>query len=90
MDLFGASFAERRLHGNSGGGATGSLPAEHPLFGFGAVSIPLSRAHVIMTLASSKLPQNHKHRGSIETLTQDRQTAVMGELGPRASDIPST
>jgi len=61
----------------------------HPLFGFGAVAIPLSRAHVIMTLASSQASTKIiSTGGSIGTLTQDRQTAVMGKLGPAPSMIP--
>ena len=61
----------------------------HPLFGFGSVSIPLSRAHVVMTLASSQASTKIiSTGGAIGTLTQDRQTAVMGELGPAPPMIP--
>ncbi len=46
--------------------------------------MPLSRAHVIMTLASSMASTKIMTTGGlIGTLTQDRLTAVMGELGRR-------
>ena len=61
----------------------------HPLFGFGAVAIPISRAHVVMTLASSQASTKViSTGGTIGTLTQDRQTAVMGKLGPAPPMIP--
>lgn len=61
----------------------------HPLFGFGAVSIPISRAHVVMTLASEQASTKViSTGGTIGTLTQDRQTAVMGKLGPAPAMIP--
>jgi hypothetical protein len=61
----------------------------HPLFGFGAVEIPISRAHVVMTLASSQASTKViSTGGTIGTLTQDRQTAVMGKLGPAPAMIP--
>jgi hypothetical protein len=61
----------------------------HPLFGFGAVEIPISRAHVVMTLASAQASTKViSTGGAIGTLTQDRQTAVMGKLGPVPTMIP--
>jgi hypothetical protein len=61
----------------------------HPLFGFGNVAIPISRAHVVMTLASAQASTKViSSGGTIGTLTQDRQTAVMGELGPAPAMIP--
>jgi hypothetical protein len=61
----------------------------HPLFGFGSVAIPISRAHVVMTLASSQASTKIiTTGGTIGTLTQDRQTAVMGTLGAGPSMIP--
>ena len=61
----------------------------HPLFGFGNVAIPISRAHVVMTLASAQASTKViSSGGTIGTLTQDRQTAVMGKLGPGAADDP--
>ena len=65
------------------------LACGHPLFGFGAVQMPLSRAHVLMTLASAQASTKVMSTGeTIGTLTQDRQTAVMGVLGPGPSMIP--
>src|ERR1700730_1379160 len=65
------------------------LACGHPLFGFGSVAIPLSRAHVLMTLASSaESTKVITTGGTIGTLTEDRQTAVMGKLGPGPSMIP--
>lgn len=61
----------------------------HPLFGFGSVSLPLSRGHVVMTLASSLASTKIMNTGGvIGTLTQDRATAVMGVLGPGPATIP--
>jgi hypothetical protein len=65
------------------------LACGHPLFGFGAVQMPLSRAHVIMTLASSASSTKiMSTSATIGTLTQDRQTAVMGTLGAGPAMIP--
>jgi hypothetical protein len=65
------------------------LACGHPLFGFGSVAMPLSRAHVIMTLASAAASTKVITTGStIGTLTQDRQTAVMGKLGAGPTMIP--
>jgi hypothetical protein len=65
------------------------LACGHPVFGFGAVTLGLSRAHVLLTLASaaesSKIIDTG---GEIGTLTQDRQTAVMAKLGSGPSMIP--
>jgi hypothetical protein len=67
------------------------LACGHPLFGFGAVEIPISRAHVIMTLASSQASTKIITTGAtIGTLTQDRTTAVMGKLGAGPPMIPLT
>lgn len=65
------------------------LACGHPLFGFGSVQMPLSRAHVIMTLSSAQASTKIiSTGGTIGTLTQDRQTAVMGTLGPGPTMIP--
>jgi hypothetical protein len=61
----------------------------HPLFGLGKVSLPLSRGHVVLTLASSMASTKIMNSGGvIGTLTQDRTSAVMGELGPGPPMIP--
>lgn len=61
----------------------------HPLFGFGSLSLPLLRGHVVMTLnsamASTKIMSTS---GVIGTLTEDRTTAVMGRLGAAPPMIP--
>lgn len=65
------------------------LACGHPIFGFGAVSMGLSRAHVVMTLASAaESTKIIDTGGEIGTLTQDRQTAVLGKLGAGPSMIP--
>jgi SpoIVB peptidase S55 len=65
------------------------LACGHSLFGFGRVEVPLSRAHVLMTLASSQASTKIiTTSGTIGTLTQDRQTAVMGKLGAGPPMIP--
>jgi hypothetical protein len=65
------------------------LACGHPLFSFGSVQMPLSRAHVVMTLASSSASTKViTTGGTIGTLTQDRQTAIMGTLGAGPRMIP--
>jgi SpoIVB peptidase S55 len=65
------------------------LACGHPLFGFGSIEMPLSRAHVLMTLASAAASTKViTTGGTIGTLTEDRQTAVMGKLGPGPPMIP--
>jgi hypothetical protein len=65
------------------------LACGHPLFGFGSVQMPLSRAHVIMTLSSAQASTKIMSTGgTIGTLTEDRQTAVMGQLGAGPAMIP--
>lgn len=65
------------------------LACGHPLFGFGSIEMPLSRAHVLMTLASAAASTKViTTGGTIGTLTEDRQTAVMGKLGAGPPMIP--
>jgi hypothetical protein len=65
------------------------LACGHPIFGFGAVAMPLTRGHVLLTLASSMASTKIMSTGGmIGTLTQDRLTAVMGKLGPGPAMIP--
>jgi hypothetical protein len=65
------------------------LACGHPIFGFGSVHMPMSRAHVLMTLAmSSASTKIITTGGTIGTLTQDRTTAIMGTLGPGPRMIP--
>jgi hypothetical protein len=65
------------------------LACGHPIFGLGAVAMPLTRGHVILTLASSMASTKVMSTGgTIGTLTQDRLTAVMGKLGAEPAMIP--
>ncbi len=65
------------------------LACGHPLFGFGKVALPLSRAHVLLTLASSmESTKIMSTAGIIGTLTEDRRTAVMGTFGAGPPMIP--
>jgi hypothetical protein len=65
------------------------LACGHPLFDFGSVDWPISRAHVIMTLASAMASTKIISTGGvIGTLTQDRRTAIGGQLGAGPPMIP--
>ncbi len=65
------------------------LACGHPIFGLGSVALPLTRGHVILTLASSMASTKIMSTGGlIGTLTQDRLTAVMGKLGAGPAMIP--
>jgi hypothetical protein len=65
------------------------LACGHPLFGFGAVKMPISAAHVVMTLASAQSSTKVIATGGvIGTLTQDRQTAISGVLGAGPPMVP--
>ena len=65
------------------------LACGHPLFGFGTVALPLTRGHVVTTLASSMASTKlMTSGGTIGTLTQDRVSAVMGKLGAGPAMIP--
>jgi hypothetical protein len=63
----------------------------HPLFGFGKINIPMARAHVVATLASSMSSTKIMNTGGlIGSITEDRVTGVMGRIGPAPSMIPVT
>lgn len=65
------------------------LACGHPIFGFGDVSMPIARAHVLMTLASELASTKIiTTGGTIGTLTGDHVTAIAGHLGPGPSMIP--
>jgi hypothetical protein len=65
------------------------LACGHPIFSFGNVSMPLARAHVLTTLASSMASTKIiTTGGTIGTLTQDRVTAIAGRLGDGPPMIP--
>ncbi len=61
----------------------------HPFFGHGNVEMPMSRGHVVTTLASAMASTKIMNSGgTIGTFTQDRLTAVMGRLGSTPRLIP--
>jgi SpoIVB peptidase S55 len=65
------------------------LACGHPIFSFGNVSMPLARAHVLTTLASAMASTKIiTTGGTIGTLTQDRVTAIAGNLGDGPPMIP--
>jgi SpoIVB peptidase S55 len=65
------------------------LACGHPIFSFGNVSMPLARAYVVTTLASAMASTKIiSTGGTIGTLTQDRVTAIAGQLGAGPPMIP--
>lgn len=65
------------------------LACGHPIFGFGSVQMPMTRAHVVMTLASAMASTKIISTGAtIGTLTGDHVTAIEGTLGTGPRMIP--
>ena len=65
------------------------LACGHPIFSFGSVSMPMARGHVITTLASSLASTKIMSTGgTIGTFSQDRITAIGGQLGAEPPMIP--
>ena len=65
------------------------LACGHPIFSFGSVSMPMARGHVITTLASSLASTKIMSTGgTIGTFSQDRITAIGGQLGAEPAMIP--
>ncbi len=61
----------------------------HPLFGLGAITMPMARGYVVTTLASAMESTKIMNTGGvIGTIKQDKVTAVMGELGSGPRTIP--
>lgn len=61
----------------------------HPLFGYGAVEMPLARGRVVTTVASTFNSFKIVNAGGvIGSVTQDRTTAVVGRLGSAPRMIP--
>jgi SpoIVB peptidase S55 len=61
----------------------------HPIFSFGSIAMPMVRGHVITTLNSAMASTKIMSSGStIGTFTQDRLTAIMGQLGSGPPMIP--
>ena len=63
----------------------------HPFNGFGSVSLPMTRAYVVTTLASIRASTKIMNTGGvIGTFQQDRLTGVVGQLGAGPPMIPVT
>src|SRR6202162_4457036 len=61
----------------------------HPLFGFGAVAMPMARARVLTTLSSDlESTKIVNVGGTIGSFSQDRVTGVVGSLGAPPKLIP--
>jgi SpoIVB peptidase S55 len=65
------------------------LACGHPIFSFGSISMPMARGHVITTLASAMASTKIMSTGgTIGTMTDDRVTAIGGQLGAEPPMIP--
>lgn len=65
------------------------LACGHPLTQFGAVSLPMTKADVLATLASQSNSFKIINTGeTVGAFTEDRQTAIGGTLGITAHTIP--
>jgi hypothetical protein len=63
----------------------------HPFNGFGSVSMPMTRGHVVTTLASDLASTKIMNSGGvIGTFQQDRLTGVVGQLGTGPTTLPVT
>ena len=61
----------------------------HPVFSLGSIQMPMARGHVITTLNSAMASTKIMSTGStIGTFTQDRLTAIMGQLGDGPPMVP--
>lgn len=61
----------------------------HPILGLGSVKMPMTRAYVVTTLASSlESTKIMNTGGTIGTFQQDRLTGVVGQLGPGPGMLP--
>ena len=65
------------------------LACGHSFFNLGPVDMPMAKADVLMTLASSFQPNKMGNATEIVgALKQDRHSAIMGELGATAAMVP--
>jgi len=93
-DMVGMELVSGDLSMNAGCTVTAIVGDEvfvcgHPLFGFGSVALPMTRGHVVTTLASSlESTKIMNSGGPIGTVTQDRLTAVVGRLGASPPTLP--
>lgn len=63
----------------------------HPLYGFGSVAVPMTRAYVVTTLASTLESTKIMNTGGvIGTFQQDSLTGVVGQLGAGPAMLPVT
>ena len=61
----------------------------HPFFNMGPIEMPMARAEVVYTLASSFVPTKIINSAEVVgALRQDRHSGIMGVLGEQASTIP--
>ena len=61
----------------------------HSILGFGKISMPLARSHVLATISSPVSPSKIINVGEvIGTVTEDRATAVVGKVGAAPPMIP--
>ena len=61
----------------------------HPFYNLGPVDMPMAKAEVVMTFASSYQPTKMGNTTDVVgALKQDRFTGIMGELGAEAKTIP--
>jgi hypothetical protein len=63
----------------------------HPFFNLGPVSMPMSKAEVLLTFGSQLQPVKFGNATEIVgALRQDRHSGIMGELGEEAQMVPVT
>lgn len=67
------------------------LACGHPITQFGPVSMPMTKADVVATLPSpAEAFKIINTTETVGTITQDRQSAILGEFGEKARMIPVT
>ena len=67
------------------------LACGHPITQFGPVSMPMTKADVVATLPSpAEAFKIINTTETVGTITQDRESAIMGEFGQKARMIPVT
>ena len=67
------------------------LACGHPITRFGDVSLPMTKAQVVATVASSLAPIKIVNTTeTVGSFTQDRESGILGVFGKKASMIPVT
>ncbi|MGB7022372.1 MAG: SpoIVB peptidase S55 domain-containing protein [Candidatus Acidiferrales bacterium] len=93
-DMVGMELISGDLAVNAGCTVTAIVGDEvfvcgHPLFGFGSVALPMTRGHVVTTVAMLRESTKVMNSGGpIGTITEDRVTAVVGRLGASPPTLP--